>query len=55
VAFGELEFERRLAEMGIRVKVIGKEQIRMVTHKDILEADIENTLDSIRQVLRAKS
>jgi threonine aldolase len=43
---------RRLADKGLLCNATGTRQIRMVTHKDVGRADVEEALDRVRSTLR---
>lgn len=46
------EFSKELLEENVKVKIIGKNNIRMVTHKDITKADIDNTVKKIAKIIK---
>lgn len=46
------ELQEKLAELGIKIGPRNREKIRMVTHLDINEEEVEFVLDSIRDILQ---
>ncbi|SHJ52780.1 L-threonine aldolase [Alicyclobacillus tolerans] len=49
------ELIRKLAALGVRVSQFGAQTIRMVTHKDVLEEDIEDVIERVTNCLGAIS
>lgn len=45
------EFCGQLSNMGIKAKVIGKQEARMVTHKDVASEDIETVVSAVKGCL----
>jgi threonine aldolase len=45
-----IEFEKKLAEKGIRISTFGKQVIRMVTHRDISDEMMERVLDVLKRI-----
>jgi threonine aldolase len=45
-----IEFEKKLAENGIRISTFGKQVIRMVTHRDISDEMMERVLDVLKRI-----
>jgi threonine aldolase len=45
-----IEFEKKLAEKGIRISTIGKQVIRMVTHRDISDEMMERVLAVLKRI-----
>ncbi|HPQ09515.1 MAG TPA: low-specificity L-threonine aldolase [Bacteroidia bacterium] len=45
-----IEFEKKLAENGIRISTFGKQVIRMVTHREIDDKMMERVLDVLKRI-----
>lgn len=46
------EFSERLLKENIKVKIIGQNNVRMVTHKDVTKKDIDNTVSKIAEIVK---
>lgn len=50
-----MAFAKQIADFGIRVKVIGERELRMVAHKDISSEDVETVLTIIKNQLETRN